>query len=300
MNSLAFVQLLKSRLKATDLAIITADDRNDIAQAINSALVEWHALVPKGQKNLHGDATLHAPRSITCAVTSGSKVISATPPLTAADVGKSIFIEGDGTTNRVVSAELLRHDFIGTTGTRTATLHGDGFPLPTGFEHVIGKPMLQLQDGTAVALGIPSQPFDVNSVYNYYVRDFSRLGVQQPLYHEIITERTLEGHAPTAIMRVYPFPSDAWRIEYEYSGRPAQWSILDLIDARTLELPDYHWTLLLPIVAEHLLGTGLLKDNLESNPKLLMDRGALARQQLEALTPSHTQTPATVGTRPGY
>ncbi|MDB6137186.1 MAG: hypothetical protein JWO94_258 [Verrucomicrobiaceae bacterium] len=230
--------------------------------------------------------------------TNGSSTLSFPSPPPAAQIGSTIILAGGGDSapNHLVSLTQLHMPFQGTSGTFTATLYGDGLALPAGFEQLTSPVTCALPGGLVFQL----QPWaDIQPLLrpNAWIFPTWAFG-SQPTHYKLVTGQTLDGLPPFYVMRLYPAPAQAFRLEFDYTGQARPWSISDLVIKRELDLRDYAWAYLRPMMLAKLLGTGLLKDSVSAD--LLMQQAARAEKAIAATPTAGTGSPNKIRTAAGW
>lgn len=285
-TSIQFLGTLAPYLVVGDLAALSAGDRSLIVQSINQTLDWWDSNAPPALRNRPWTTTLRAPRTVSVTVTRDSQAIEFASDPGESAIGCTIVIEGDTSQNRLHSLTELKLSFLGTTGTRTATLYGDGAPLPSGF---IGftEPLRYERTDTTRRVITP---------FNNQVAWTGPIIVNEPWYYTLEQGQTLDGTAPFTIARFLYATSYDTRVSSQIEAHAARWTLSDFRTARRLDLQDTHWSLMHPLVIARLMAKPNIIATGKVEPKLILQDAADARDLIRKLATPGAGIPNMVGT----
>lgn len=297
MNSLQFVSGLRPFLANRDLGTLKGNDLEAIVQAINLTQLDWWDAAPMSASNQPCSFSGPGSRSVTLTVTAGSNVVTSTPAITAADIGRSIVLDGINVRNTILDPNTLLLAYVGTGSTVAATIYGDAFGLPSGFQQLNSPVWLEATQG------LPRLPMArIDETWIYYLQPVPFFGSSpRPLYYSITAGETGAGIAPFQIMRFYPIPSTGVQVSFQYSGLPALWTVQDLVTSRALGLEDRAWLTMTDVVVQKLLFTGLLRKDLETTAGIQrVDKRAADALASIKRTPAVFRGQPVLQTQPGY
>jgi hypothetical protein len=299
MNTLQFLEYLRPFLAQRDMGAFNASERQTLVRAINLTQIHWWDAAPMSRSNQPFSILAPSSRQVTLTVTQGSSAMTVTssPPLAESDIGRSLVLTGDNVRNTILAPDTMLLPYNGPSGSVTATVYGDAFGMPDGFERLTGTVWLEVNSGA------PRKPlYRIDESLIYFLEPvpfFSQSPM--PSWYSIGPLQTLAGVEPFQVMRIYPIPSTGVRVSFSYSGLPASWTIQDLVTARPLGLDDRAWIAMVDVVIQNLILTGLLRTDLEKPASIdRLDKRAESAMQTISRTPDIEREPIWVGSEPGY
>lgn len=145
MTTVQVAQRLLRYLRVKDLALLSGDDALHLLDAMNSGIQQFYALAPSIYKQTTLSGVLRGAQNAILEVTFGSPVFGGyTAP--ALSRGWTIRIDGDDNDNEIVAENGLLDDYMGETGSRSATLWGDCLQLNTVIDRLTSDPKLETGD----------------------------------------------------------------------------------------------------------------------------------------------------------
>lgn len=291
-TSLQFLATLAPYLKVKDLAALPAGDRNLVNLAINQSLDWWDSNAPSPLRNRPWTTTLKPPRTLSVTVTEDSQTITFNDDPEASAIGCTIIIADDVSQNRVQSLTQLKLPYIGSTGTKQATLYGDGAALPSGFVTFTDQIWYERSDSTR----------RVVTPYTNQIGWTGPIITAEPWYYQLEQGQTLDGLAPFTIIRFLHAAGLKCRISSQIEARAARWTLSDWTTSRTLDLQDAHWTMLHALIIERLLtkpnvlDINAMKDQINT---LLLEAQA-TKEQIKHLTYPGTSAGHQATTPPNF
>lgn len=258
MNTLNYLARVADYLLTKDVARLQGNDKLTLLQAINSGIAKWNSAAPVSHRT-HNDgvASFAAPRTVSVTVTENSQTFVCAS-ITSADIGKTIILGGDGVPNTLLTATQFRIPYGGTTGTTTAVIYSDAYVLPANYEGIVGQVWWESTERRPLPL-LP----DLRR--SCWFTSSSPLVGEPQGYGIEVGNTAAGGSAPRAIMRLYPFPGVLQRVSFDYFGPPQNWTMTDLSTVRELGFSDEHWQNMLRLTIAELLGTTLLREDVDIN-----------------------------------
>lgn len=267
---------------------LTADARLEILDAINGGLQKLDALAPAHTKTAQASLYLAAPQTVSIGVTNGSSEITL-GSFTADQSGCTIRIEGDtGVDNQVAGESSLLHPYLGETGTVSAIIYSDAVAFPEPYAEIIGDPTI-LETGRRITL-------------NKLISDsWQAKQIAEPYCYWMEANARNRNPSHPAIIRFYPIPDRAYRLEVEAVFAPVRVKFSDLL-APADDLPiraEYVESYLLPICRAILTDSEFWKSN--DSKASVRAVAATAEDKFSILIPSTLATPDNrVGTHYGF
>jgi hypothetical protein len=293
MNTFQFLDNLKRYLSQKDLGALSSADVATIVQAINQATTDWWDAAPHSASNIQFGIRLPGSKQVTVTTETGSRSFTSDTALTADDVGRAIVIAGDEIKNTLTSTTSLMLP-AGITGDALATVYGNAFALPAGFQELTGSVWVE-----SPAFGITRWPVVRMNHDDMYFLDpipaFS--STPRPVYYSIRPWQTFGGVPPFQLMQFYPMPSAGVRISFSYTGLPAPWTSTDFAEVRELGFEDRMWFALVDVVVWYLANTGLLREGIDLKRVDTMKDKAMDTIRR---TPAHFAVAGTIGTPKGF
>lgn len=301
-TSLQLLTMLSDYLVVSDLADLTIGQRVLIAQRINAALIDYAAAVPKRHRVTEINALLEPPTNISLTTTAGSTAITTTPVLSASNAGASLIVSNEAFWHRLDATGLALRMPAASTGTTTAMLYHDTILLPPSYDGMASALSAQWPSGVAYAI-IPASSANNTMGWPGHTNSttvWNPSFVGPPAYYEIYTEDTANADGTPgarSTLRLFPLPQVLQRIHFQHFARPVRWTTADFTTARTLDLTDDAWSLILDLIVAQLAGTTLLREGTDLN--LVLRNAEAARQSLRTLNP-YSPGPLRLRTRAGF
>jgi hypothetical protein len=285
MTTLELAERLARRLRGGNLTKLAMAEVMDIVEALNAGQQEAFELLPAWQRRTTVNLYLAAPTSLSIGVTNGSVDLSS-GTFSASWVGRSVVVDGDPNWNEVQSATKLLDEYLGTTGTRTATVYGDStYSDQLTFDGFAKDPLLADQREALI-------------------RHDPRNGswtpeVGRPKFYWLEPAAASLGATPAVYLRVHPAPDIAYTLRCDMEFRPIVVRYDTLNSAATLVLADH----LIHRALIPLCEVRLLRSPAWANPKIAEHvhedaraaRAMLASQRTDPAVPNNR-----VGTPAGY
>ena len=287
MTTYELAERLARRLKKGNLTALSAAAAMDVVEAINTGLQEAYDRLPAWQRRTTLSFPLAAPASVSVGVTNGATALSS-GTFSAAQVGRSVVLNGDSNWNQVASTTALLDAYQGSTGTVSGTVYGD----------VISSALTNL-DGFASPLRFADSREEL-AQYNMRTAQPYRSGeVGKPRYYWVEAGGASLAGSPVALLRVFPAPSVAYVLRAEVEFRPSIITFSGLHAAGTIPLADqFLHRALIPLCEERLLRSPEWAD--ASLSRLVLGDAEAARRFLEGQRPSAGVPSNRVFTPAGY
>jgi hypothetical protein len=272
---------LLSHATVRDPGRVPFDESVEIVAGINAALGEYFSLAPARFSELTLSRVLPAPETRSVAAVNGSASVGT---FLASHRGATVVIGDDPGQNEVTGTGSVLDAYLGTTGTVSAVVYGDGIVIANAsYKRVVSDP--RLNDGTQLR-------FDDGLLRGRFngVR-----GTGKPVRYCVEMTGTAAGGEDVAILRVDPMPSRSYIVRMEISALPL------LVTNATLSAPvavpvpydmDAH---LIALCRWHLKGNKLFPDKKDTDEKADAARNAIA-----GLSPHAGRSHGKVGTPRGF
>lgn len=288
MKAIAFQNRLVRDLDVTSVVDLTADIRQEILDAINSAIQTLYALDDPDSKTTRGAIYIEAPQTLTLNVVQGSSEIGGHLFQTS-EFYRTIRIDGDIIDNQVNGNDTLLHPYTGTTGTVNATLYCDAIHLAEPYAEVISTELVVMEDQSE----IKSAEFRLSNLRT------RRLG--RPRYFKTESNARVQNPPAPALIRFDTLPTSAWRIEGDFSLAPARIALGDLLSpGAIIPFREQHIeSYLLPIARALMTDSRSWRDI--KTKQSVKDAAAAAETKYGLLAQKTLRTPRNkVRTAPGY
>lgn len=293
MNAMSFANRLVRDFSVKNLSELTADGKQELLDAINGTLQEFHDIAPDHSKTGPVSLALDAPETVEIGVTKGSHDVTG-HVFTSGHLYHTIRINGDGIDNEISGESTLTHAYAGETGTVTATVYCDAVVLPPYVAEIVSDPVI-LETRTRV-VNIGEDP------WKHHVLLERSKQVCRP--HSYWMEANSANRNPPAgpmVMRFSTFPDQDYRLKCDAVMVPVRIGFSDLLTSHTLiPLREEHVeAYLLPVARAKLTESSLWAD--KETAARVASKGADAESRYAAIVPQYTSTPNhRVRTRHGF
>lgn len=252
MTSVELAIRLVRDLDVENLTLLSSDGRLDLVTAINSALQRHHGLSPDHLKITQASVRLNAPETITIGVTNGSANFTGWTP-TQDQLYASLRIDGDtNLDHRAVSETELLDEYLGLTGTQSATLYYDVVNFYQPIEAMASQPRLDV-DGRFLTHN-QDHPMWTGS-------DQNRKTIGRPHYYKIEKNAVNNGSEVMFSLRVDNLPDQDYRLRMDVRMAPTKIAFDDLVTPVDLPIRDDQVeSVLLPIARNELTISELWKN----------------------------------------
>jgi hypothetical protein len=288
MKIIALANRLVRDLKVKSMAEITADGRQELVDAINSALQQLNELAPPHSKITTASILLEEPKQITLEVSNGSREV--TNYVFGRDESyRTIRIEGDSIDNQVTGTAELLHPYGGQTGEVSATLYCDAIGIPEVYTEITSDPLL-VEVGKKLINHRPSP------------HHWSPRAIARPKFWWM--ESNARNNNPAgqpAILRVDTLPDQSYRLEFEASLAPERVLFSDTLNEvmGVPMRPEHIESYLIPVARGILASSSQWRDPEEKESARQGRTNALATYS--ALIPKTTSNQTNmVGTARGF
>ncbi|MDR1191264.1 MAG: hypothetical protein LBK60_06325 [Verrucomicrobiales bacterium] len=261
MTSVELAMRLCRWLTVKDLAMLPADGRVDVLNAMNAGLQRFYELAPAPYKLTAFAGVLPAPRRVTVSVTKGSAVFGGYVAV-AGDKGCTIQIDGDQLENEITASNGLLDVYQGETGARGATIYGDVLRVDSVIRRFIDDPALEngailtKEDGYRRWGGFcwpPGMKFGRR-------RTHRRVGMPRHYWLESVGQS--QGGRPAFLLRVDALPDRDYRLRINGELAPRKLRFGDLQTPVELPIEDsFVESKLLPLCAAALTDSPLWENN---------------------------------------
>lgn len=284
MTSVQLAQRLLRHLSIKDIALLPGDDALHLLDAINSGLQSFYAVAPSIYKQTTLSGVFRAAQQVTITVALGANTFTG---YTASyqSKGYTIRIDGDEMDNEIVAANGLLDNYMGESGTKSATIWGDVVQLNTVIDRLISDP--KLDTGDVLLKDDELQPKG----------EKRRIG--RPSRYRIEAVGQSQAGDPAFLLRVDTLPDNDYRVRIDAELAPAKIGFLDLTNPVVLPIDDAMVELcLLPLCASELTDSALWQSPDAKRDVLL--RAERALQNISLLSPTISMPDNRVGTPKGF
>tara|TARA_R110000764_G_scaffold227597_2_gene317793 strand:- start:9175 stop:10050 length:876 start_codon:yes stop_codon:yes gene_type:complete len=284
------IRLLRD-LDVDDLTLLSAGGRLDMVTAMNTGLQKHHALSPDHLKTTQASVTLKAPESVSLDVTNGLSTFTGWTP-TAAQLYSTLRIDGDDDLDhRVISTTDLLDDYLGTTGTKAATLYHDSISFYQPIEKIVSNPKIDVGGGEIF------HKHDSNW-WDTFRTQRKRIGT--PRFFCIEENAVNNGSDSVFSMRFDTMPDKNYRLRFDIQMSPQKVTFNDLVTPANLPVRDDHVeSVLLPLCRKALFKSKLWRD--KTTRAEVDDEALESSRSFELLAVTHIAPKGNrVGTPEGY
>ena len=307
MNTFQRGTRLLRHCKTRDIGALPLDDLEQVAGAISLAMGEFFRLAPALYRRTTMSASVPAPVTVSIAVTAGAIGIDAggSDPFTDLQRGATLEIPGDARYNEVVSRTDWLNAYQGTTGTKTATIHGDAIPIHSRIvERLITDPMLVEPGGVTRRLIRHELGGGLESTRAWYWENWrSAQAFGEPTHYAIEHGGATHGSDLNFLIRLHPMPNRPYVLNFDAHLAPATIGVNALTAANWEALPlsgDVLETMILPIAEEAMMGTTLWQTEKPFVLKQITEAALRARRLTQLLPATSAPRTGRVGTPAGY
>lgn len=281
MNAVEFLARLARDLKTDSSGNLSAIQIQEVQDAANHALQILHDIAPVHSKKARASVTFFEPKTISLSVTKDSYDFTGWTP-SGDDLFCSIVIDGDESRNEIIGTGSLLLPYLGTTGTKTATVYHDAAAIPNTYAEIV-LPLVDM-DGDPLPVASPERDKKTGDPDWMWVED--NASSQLTEYGSVILLNTLPGRT----------------IRYTFDAilAPIRMNLRDFTNS-TVAIPlraEHIESRLLPVTRGLLAGTDIWRnDNTRARAMTMMD---YALESYRAV-PQYQYTPInTVGTPCGF
>jgi hypothetical protein len=288
MKVIAFTKRLMRDLREQDPAMMNADARLELLDAINGTIQLVNSLAPFHSRITTAALELGAPVTVTLEVEQGSNQFNGYLA-TEADLYCTVRIDGDGVDHQITGTGDLLFSYAGNSGVVQATIYHDAMTLPQNIAEITGKPML-INDGTELTQDAGRE-----------MRGYRQRVVERPRYWWVESNAMISNPPVPAIFRVNSLPPTFTRIEVEVLASPQRISLEEMlsVDAAIPFREDVIESYLLPIARGALAESELWRKS--ETRASAMKKADLALSSYAALASSFLATPEhRLGTPHGF
>ena len=284
MKIIAFTKRLLRDTTTPDPALLDADARQELLDAINATVQRINSVAPTHSRITTAALELAAPSTVTLTVENGSNQFTGYLA-TEQDLHCTIRLDGDAVDNHLTGAGDLLFNYAGASGTVQATIYHDALTLPQTIAEITGVPMV-LGEWQELRLDSARQ-----------MRAISRRAIASPRYW------WMEPNPAPAkqVFRVESLPPQLTRIEVEVLSAPLRITLLDML-SDTADLPfreDVTESYVLPMARGELAESSLWR--VEATRAAAIAKGKIAFESYIFTISHHLATPENrVGTPKGY
>lgn len=251
MTTVELFHRIGRRARGGDFTRLSMSEQSDLMQAANVALQTLYGLLPNAYKEQTQGFVLPAPATVSLAVTQYSQTVAASS-FTAAQIGRSIVLPGDGNWNQIIDTDKLLNPYMGASGTVSATVYGDAFySTDYPLDRIVGNPRFP-SGGSATVLNRELIPVSNPSSWNW----LSQQTTGTPQFWWTQSIGFSQGKEPIIVFRVMPAPTSAYALSVRISYWPKRLTLADYTDAARVPVPDqFIDTVLVPLALQALMAT---------------------------------------------
>jgi hypothetical protein len=221
-----------------DVSFLDTPTNERMLRDVNATLQKLWTMVPQWWTTPIQDALLQAPQAVTLTVTQGSKTFSGFTP-SAWMIGCTIKIADDTFNNEITSATTLARPFLGTTGSKSATVYCDAVALPSDTLAVF-PPVMVLGLGELQSARTKRDLLALNN------------GTAAPPTTYFLERRSDASNIATHMLRVAPFPDILYALAFDAKRNVPQVTLAawnDAANTGTVPIPEeYIESIFLPFV----------------------------------------------------
>lgn len=239
---------LARNTRTGDVTKLSLTEQTDLLDSANQAIQELYSLLPTQWKEMTEGFLL--PASTTASVTATKHSASfATAVFTDEQIGRSVVLTGDSNWNQIIGTTKLRNQYLGETGTVTATIYGDAVHTDKyPFDRIIGNPKYPASSPITMT-NRELQPINNPDGGTWLLTE----SVGLPEYWWVQLMGQAQGESPMLVLRVSPAPSAAVTISVRMSFCPKRLTLDDYEDASTLVVAEqFIETALIPLATQAL------------------------------------------------
>lgn len=242
-----------------DFTTFSLTEQTDLLEAANAALQTVYGALPSAYKELTESFLLAAPLAISVSATQFSAEF-ASDVFTVGQIGCSVTFDGDPTWNIIVAPNRMLNPYMGSTGTTSGTIYGDGvYSTRYPFDRIIGNPRYPNR-GSATMFN--PNLIKVNGFDGPGSGWFYQMTVGWPQFWWTQMWGNSQGNNPLLILRVSPAPSAATVIDVRMSYWPRRLTLADYDAATILTVPDqFLEKSLIPLALRSLMSTPIWRGN---------------------------------------
>lgn len=282
----------------TDIAAVSISQATELMGALGIAVGMYFRHGPAVLRQTSATVSLAAPLALTgLSVAAGAHEVTSGSPFAGSQRGSSLIIAGDENRNEVVSAVGWLNPYMGTTGTKTATLYGDCAPIGTQLiERILTDPIVLDQQRTDHRPALQRVRTDHDMRMNW--RDTTGY----PECYAIEATGVSRGASSQFLIRVWPMPDRAILLRFECEVQPDMFDALN-VTSIPIELPfsDAQMeTILLPLAEREMLASTLMDDVSDRIAAQLEARADRAASTLKTLPRDHGRSRGRIYTPRGW
>lgn len=295
-NTLQLAQRLGRHLDVPDASNLDGDAALDVLSAINAGIQAYYREAPAMYRRTTVSHTLRAPETVSLDLTQYSNAVE-DGSFTDAMRGCSVRIPGVAADNEVTSGSTLLDDWLGATGTVTATVWFDAVPIEDVIERVCGDVRLLSPTGQYACClrRNPALLLFGGSGERTWCRESG-----QPTDYALDPVGGSQGGEPATLLRVHPMPAAACTVRFEAQLGPKLVTFGQLQSPAKIPVPEERVDdILLPLCEAELTVSPLWRD--ASKARLFLDRRDEVLGRRLPMMPSDYGTPHNrVGTPCGF
>ena len=293
MTTVQLAQIVSRFLNVPDLTGLESAQALELITAINSGVQTFFAEAPDSYSRTTISHRVRTPDTLELGMTANSNQIDAEDFLDS-HRGCSVVIEGDEQINEVTGNDLLLHDYLGTTGTQSATLWYDAIPI-TDFLilQILNEPLV-VQTGKVLKY---HEQNDLATLHNPRHQSPSD-------YPEKYTVEHVGGSLDADIDAVFqsrfiPRPVVSFTLKFDAHVLPITYDISHLETATRIPIANSLVpSLLVPLIEGELANSTLFDTSFE--PRAAELKAERARQKISELPPHFVRTKSKLRTRRGF
>lgn len=242
MTTAELAQQISRHTSVKDLSSETPAVAQEFIRAINAAVQKFYRIAPAKWMRTEVSHLVPTPSTVSAQVTADSVSLS-NAPFTAAMRGCSVLIDGDPSYNEVVSTDQLLNPFLGTTGTKVATVYYDSVTI-TDFkvQKIVTDPEIR---ETGVRLTRVEQ-FDSASFRRQYHAVYAGAGGLRsvgsyPEYYRVQyvgMSNAAAANDAVVQLRLAPMPTTKHVLNFQADIRPGSFALSTLEIPATIPVDD--------------------------------------------------------------
>jgi hypothetical protein len=283
----------------TDIAALTLSQATEIMSSLSVAVGTYFRRGPAVHRQTSATVTLPAPRIVSgLTVAANALEVSSGSPFRTAERGATLLLSGDENRNEVVSSVGWLNPYMGTAGTKTATVYGDCAPIGTQLIEQIKTDPIVLDQTSQADLGRLVRVRDQHDI----TRGLSHHSVGRPEYYAILPTGVARGATSQFIIRVWPLPERPMLLRFEADVAPDMFDALN-VTSIPLDLPfsdDQMETIILPMAEREMLASTLMDEVNDRVYSQIEARAQRAEGILASLPRDQGRTHSRIYTRRGW
>lgn len=309
----AISTLIRRHTAFSDIYAVPFEQQQEVAQMVNSAIVEVFALGPDRFRHTTATQAIGSTVAVTgLAIANGDTESTNTGVFSAVYRGQTILLSGDDAYNEVAGTASVLYPYAGSATCTAGTIYLDAMTFfDFSVDRIVSEVWCQRgSNGRRWPLVRDDSSWWASTAYsgidpalaNPWAPEFRRRTYQDPITYSVRAvgqSRNTDSDA-AFVIRVDPIPTQAQTLIVEVDQSPAMLTIEGILDGAILPMPDAranaYFTALL---ADHFRESSLWASD-KDRAEAVRIRAERARRSLEDLPQYFAPPVMTCGLAPGF